>query len=258
MQVPEHDFVHLVLVEQRREEGLFLFDVEGRVVDERDERVPFLAHLLHFLKGEAEALGFAQVERLIVIGKVGTAGTRPAARARHDDAAQLHAVVLQEVKAVVGARIAHAGDARPPVVVIAADEHLFTGEIGKRGDVVHALLELHAPGGVAAEEDDVLLGHPFPPVGFDFIQMPFPALAEDVHRLLDKPGEVQIADRKHFHGKKYSIFLRAWQPIRTGPPAIQSAAHTGKAGGMRQEPTEIADTLYELIRRLMHSCATEI
>ena len=33
------------------------------------------------------------------------------------------------------------------------------------------------------DHDDVLVADLFPPVGGDFIEMPLPALAEDIHRL---------------------------------------------------------------------------
>ena len=249
VQMPEHDLSNAVLLKQVGKERRLPLDVEGRIVDERDERVPFAAHLFHLLKGEAEALGFPQIERPVVLGEVGAAGTGPAARARDDDAVKLHAVVLQEEKAVVGTGGAHAGDARPPVIVIAADEHLAPGEGGEAGDVVHPLRELHPPRGVAAHEDDVLFADLLPPVGGDLFKMSLPAFAEHVHRLWDEPREVQIADRKNFHVPIIAYFARFGKPFPHANARPEGRAHDPAAYFFRMLPALFARIEIDLLRR---------
>ena len=201
VQVPEHRLADAVFFKQTGEERLLPLDAEGRIVDERNERVPLGAHLVHLRKCKAEALRLAQVQLFVPLGEVGAARARPPARACDHVGADLYTVVLQEIKAVVGRKRAHARNAAPPIVMVPADEHLFAGERRKAGDVVHALFQFHAPRGIAADEHDILRRDLFPPIRGDFFKVPFPAVAENVHRLFLQTREVQIADRKHLHGE---------------------------------------------------------
>ena len=60
-QMPEYDFIHPVLLKELGKQGILPADAEGWIVDEGDEGIPLLPHLLYFRKGEAEALPLAAV-----------------------------------------------------------------------------------------------------------------------------------------------------------------------------------------------------
>ena len=164
-----------------------------------DEHVALAAQLVCLFKTQFKALGLAQVYLVVLLGVVGTARARPPARTAYHHVFKLYAVVLQEEEGIVGRPVAQFGYAVPPIVVVAADEHLFARKGCKAVYIEQPLLKRDAPAYVAANEHDIFGRHLFAPVGTDFFEVPLPPLAKDIHGFGVYAREVQIAYGKYIH-----------------------------------------------------------
>ena len=199
VQVAEHDLVYAVFFKEAGEERGLEFEPHGRVVNESDEDISLLPDFFYVVEAELKAFGFAQVEFFVVFGVIGTAGARPAARTADDDVFKFDAVVLEKIKSIVGRGAPELGYTVPPIVVIAADEHLFAGEIAQTFKVEESLLQRGAPAYVAADKNYVVGRNFGKPVGPYLIEMPLPVGAENIHGLIRKPRKMQIAYGKNLH-----------------------------------------------------------
>src|SRR5690606_19411843 len=135
--VPEHEGVGRVLLAQVTEPAGLETGVRGRLVEppdavttlERPGRPPRPGH----------HTALAAVDPLVLDREAAAAGAHPPARAGHDDAVELEGVVLDRVHAVreSAPELAYR---RPPVVVVAAEQDLPTGQGGDVLEVEEGVL----------------------------------------------------------------------------------------------------------------------
>lgn len=92
----------------------------------------------------------------------------------------------------------HFGGRCPPVVVVAFQQHLPARKRFQKAEIFQALLQLHAPGGIACKHDGILRRHQGAPVFFQPRHIVLPAL-KHIHGLFAAQGKVKVSNDENCH-----------------------------------------------------------
>lgn len=84
--------------------------------------------------------------------------------------------------------------------MVAAQNDFAPGKGGDPVQVGQSVLQVHGPGGVAADDDGIVAADKLMPVGCNLGGVVCPVFPEDFHRLGRRlSGKVQVADSVNFH-----------------------------------------------------------